>query len=185
MTRVVPINVAEAFVDIFHDPELSALPRWKVQPGKAHGLKVKQIWCAATFEWMRRPAGRRPALCMERRLNLDCSRYGNLLVCIWAPLKARVRVTAWTDRGIRTVLAPPAGPDKREVALPLRLEGRTAIITGRRGRVEIRIPDGWQARVDEIQPDTKHWPEHRRLTLKKEGRSGTIKVQAHLIPTSR
>ena len=88
-----PINMAEAIFEPFWDPQLSGLAQWTVEPGEAHGLKVRQNWCWVTFEWARKPAAG-PALRMWRKFDLDCSGYDHLLISVMAPEGSILRVTA-------------------------------------------------------------------------------------------
>jgi hypothetical protein len=81
--------------------------------------------------------------------------------------------------------------------LPIRLEGRHAIIEGRRARAVLTIPDGVEAQVDElplldprrtavearwevIQYAWKHAATQPRLTLRQRGQAGTLRVEVKL-----
>jgi len=128
MTSVTPINVAEAIFEPFWDPALSGLADWQIEPGAAHGVRVRQDWCWVSFEWTSRPAAG-PAVRMARSCQLDLTGYDHLLISIAAPVGAVVRFTAVTEAGPRVLTAPPAPVRKRELALPLaganRLDGVT------------------------------------------------------------
>ena len=112
------INAAEGILDPLWDTALSQLNKWTVAPGDAHGLRVKQNWCWAAFEWSRKPASG-PALKMTRQIEADCTGYDRLIVSIMAPLNSIFRLTAKTDRGIRTFTSGPAPALKKEHALEL------------------------------------------------------------------
>jgi len=125
---IISINMAEAMIDPFWDPQLSGLPHWQIAPGEAHGLQVAQNWCWVAFEWARRPpAG--PALSMTRRYALELTGYDTLLVSVMAPPGTVLRMTAETDAGTRAYQSSPAGTLKVEHALALdgatRLESLT------------------------------------------------------------
>ena len=105
---IISINMAEAMIDPFWDPQLSGLPHWQIAPGEAHGLQVAQNWCWVAFEWARRPpAG--PALSMTRRYALELTGYDTLLVSVMAPPGTVLRMTAETDAGTRAYQSSPAG----------------------------------------------------------------------------
>jgi len=46
-----PINVAEAVVEPFWDPELSGLAEWTVEAAPGIGAELRQDWCWAALEW--------------------------------------------------------------------------------------------------------------------------------------
>jgi len=50
------INIAEAIIEPFWDPNLSGFAQWQIEPGEAHGLAISQNWCWVQFEWARKPA---------------------------------------------------------------------------------------------------------------------------------
>ncbi len=137
-----PINLAEAIFEPFWDPQLSGLRHWIVEPGPGHGLKVAQNWCWVNFEWARKPATG-PALRMWRRFDLDCSGYDHLLVSVMAPEGAILRVTAATDRGEVTFVAPPAPKLKKEHAIDLRGASRIDTITLEIEAAEDGAAAGW------------------------------------------
>jgi hypothetical protein len=114
-----PINMAEAIVDPFWDPELSELPAWRIRPGAAHGLRVNQAWCWVTFEWARKPA-RGAALAMERTRRIPCGDYDRLILSIMPPHAARVTIRLLTDRGPVEKRHVQADARKAEIAVPLR-----------------------------------------------------------------
>jgi hypothetical protein len=64
--------------------------------------------------------------------------------------------------------------------LPVRLERGLAVITGRRGRVEIATPSGCTASLDEL-PLLDGGPQ-RRLVFRKSGQRGVLRVEARLRP---
>ncbi|MBX7258820.1 MAG: hypothetical protein K1Y02_20830 [Candidatus Hydrogenedentes bacterium] len=68
----VPINVAEAIIEPFWNPDLSGLPKWTVEPREECGLVVTQSWNAVCFEWTAN-SEQEPPLRMSREFNVDCS----------------------------------------------------------------------------------------------------------------
>ncbi len=84
----------------------------------------------------------------------------------------------------------------------MRREGDKVIITGRRGRVEITIPAGTEAAIeqlplmnderraiDKLRPELvrfglAHADTQPRLTIRQRGRSGTLRVPVKLIPNA-
>jgi hypothetical protein len=136
--RVTPINMAEAVIEPFWDPQLCGLREWAIEPGEEHGLSVSQNWCWVQFSWVR-PPGRGPALRMSRAADLDLAGYDELLLSVMAPEGSVVRIVARTDKGEAALEAPPAPVLKKEHALPLggaaRLKGLT---------IEVHHPPGAQ-----------------------------------------
>ena len=124
MSRLTPINMAEAIFEPFWDPQLSGLAEWRVARGAAHGLRVFQNWCFVQFEWARRPVDG-PALSMTRDFDLPCHDYDHLMISVMAPAGSRFRLDAQTDLGVLHFEAPPAPSLKKEYAIPL--EGATVI----------------------------------------------------------
>jgi hypothetical protein len=114
-----PINVAEAILEPFWDPQVSGLDNWKIQKGTRHGLSIKQDWCWVTFGWMRRPTNG-PALSMSLARRIPCAEYDRLLLVLRVPPEARATLVAETDRGERRITLPADPLDKIEIALPLR-----------------------------------------------------------------
>ncbi len=130
-----PFNTAEAILEPFWDPQLSQLDQWKIEPGAAHGLKVRQNWCWAAFEWARRPADPdQPALRMTRRYDtysagIDCAGYDALIVSIMAPEQSIFVMRAETDAGERAFTSPPGPQLKKEHRLDLRGASRLRALT--------------------------------------------------------
>ncbi len=123
LLKPVPINVAEAIIEPFWTPELSGFPKWRVEPGADHGLRIRQNWSAVDFEWASRPqAG--PALRMSRDFRVDCSAYDRLLVRLSLPKDCVLRVIALTDQGERTFVSEPATGKRAEYAVDLGGAGR-------------------------------------------------------------
>lgn len=121
---ITPINDAEAIIDPLWDPRQSEFPEWTVEPGVEHGIEVSQNWCNVVFGWARQPANE-PALAMHRVCGISCPGYDGLVLSLVVPPGAIVRMRADTDRGLRTLEAPPATEKKRELVLPL--DGATRI----------------------------------------------------------
>ncbi|MCP4640854.1 MAG: hypothetical protein GY851_10490 [bacterium] len=114
----VPINVAEAIIEPFWDPGLSALDQWNVDDGRAHGLHVSQGWAAVDFEWAQRPNSG-PALAMSRTVRVDCSDYDRFMVRIALPKQAMFEIVLATDLGERAKRFPPHEGAEEEYALDL------------------------------------------------------------------
>ncbi|HPC94234.1 MAG TPA: heparinase II/III family protein [Sedimentisphaerales bacterium] len=118
LRKPVPINMAEAIVEPFWIPELSGLPKWQIDSGADHGLRIRQNWSAVDFEWASRPAAG-PALRMSRDFHVDCSAYDRLLVRLSPPKGCVTRVAVATDQGPRTFVSAPATENRAEYALDL------------------------------------------------------------------
>ena len=118
LQKPVPINMAEAIIEPFWIPELSGLEKWRIEPGRDHGLQIKQNWAAVDFEWARKPETG-PALRLSRDVHIDCSGYDRLLVRLAPPRESIVRVTAQTDKGQRLFVSEPATERRAEYALDL------------------------------------------------------------------
>jgi hypothetical protein len=159
-------------------------------------------WCGTE-----RPAPANPcAIDLKPRGSGDATRFG-------ATLDLTPSWTGWFTRWQRTWDSP--APDtftitdewtvaKGEGAifhwttrLPIRLEGRKAIIEGRRATAVLTFPEDVEAQVDElplmdprrtavearwevIQYAWKHAATQPRLTLRQRGKSGTLRVQVKL-----
>lgn len=118
LRKGVPINMAEAIIEPFWAPELSGLPKWQIDPGAGHGLRIRQNWSAVDFEWASKPpAG--PALRMSRDFHVDCLAYDRLLVRLSPPKGCVTRVAVATDHGPRTFVSEPAVENRAEYALDL------------------------------------------------------------------
>jgi len=128
LLKPVPINMAEAIIEPFWTPELSGFPKWRVESGTDHGLRIRQNWSAVDFEWASRPESR-PALRMSRDFHVDCSGYDRLLVRLAMPKQGVLRVTAQTDKGVRTFVSEPAREKRSEYALDLRGADRLDTLT--------------------------------------------------------
>jgi len=116
--KPVPINIAEAIIEPFWSPGLSGLDKWTVNSGEGHGLRIKQNWDVAYFEWASRPA-QGPALRMYRDFNIDCAGYDRLLVHLTAPSQSILRITAITDRGRCVFKSKPSSENTVEHSLDL------------------------------------------------------------------
>jgi len=62
--------------------------------------------------------------------------------------------------------------------MPVTIQEGMVIITGRRGRVEIQVPTGCSARMEELPLFAGDF--QRRIVFQKEGRFGILEVQARL-----
>ncbi|HNS20596.1 MAG TPA: heparinase II/III family protein [Sedimentisphaerales bacterium] len=128
LLKPVPINVAEAIIEPFWTPELSGFPKWRVEPGAGHGLRIRQNWSAVDFEWASKPqAG--PALCMTRDFSVDCSDYDRLLVRLSLPKGCVLHVAVQTDKGERAFVSEPATEKRVEYAIDLREATRIDSLT--------------------------------------------------------
>lgn len=117
--QLTPINIAEAVIEPFWDPQLSGLKKWRVESAEGCGARVRQNWCWSEFEWARKPVSG-TVLRMTRECNINCSNYDTLLVSVMAPQGAVVRVSADTDKGKTEFTAPPALSLKKELEMPLK-----------------------------------------------------------------
>jgi len=124
LAKPVPINMAEAIIEPFWTPDLSGFPKWNVEPGRDHGLRIGQNWSTVDFEWASKPKTG-PALRMSRKFHLDCSAYDRLLLRLAPPRGSVTRVIAQTDKGKRTFVSEPAAVKRAEY--PLDLEGARRI----------------------------------------------------------
>ena len=113
LRKGVPINMAEAIIEPFWVPELSGLPKWRIDPGAGHGLRIRQNWSAVDFEWASKPAAG-PALRMSRDFHVDCSAYDRLLVRLSPPKGCVTRVAVATDRGPRAFVSEPAAENRAD-----------------------------------------------------------------------
>lgn len=123
-----PINMAEAIIEPFWDPQLSGFKHWHVDPGEKYGLTIGQDWSKLRFQWNSRPAAG-PALRMTRHFDIDCVGYDRLLVSVMAPRRSIVQIDVTTDRGHRTFSSPPATDDKAEHTVDLAGATRIETIT--------------------------------------------------------
>ncbi len=62
--------------------------------------------------------------------------------------------------------------------LPVKIVEGTAIITGRRGKAEVRAPDGCTVRVEDLPLLGGDY--QRRIAFGKQGASGTLEVRVRL-----
>ena len=116
--RTTPINSAEAVFESFHDPEISELKEWTVDSDGVRGFKVWQNWIWVQWSW-EAPADDGQVVHFHRQLDLDCSNYDRLIVCVAMPEGSTVRLEAETDADRRIRHGDPFGPTKREEWLPL------------------------------------------------------------------
>lgn len=98
LATIVPINVAEAIIDPFHEEGLSFFDEWNVKEGKKYGLVIKQSWSNVKFEWVNK-THRGPELKMWRDLNLDVTDYDKIIVSAVIPKGGTFTISAETDKG--------------------------------------------------------------------------------------
>ena len=125
MTRLTPINCAEAVFEPFFDPQLSSLDAWEFHNGEPHGLHVWQSWCWVAFEWSRPPQDG-IALAMSRHITVSCHGYDRLIVSLMAPPGSTIRIKAATDAGHLSAEAKVEGNLKQEI--PLDLQGSQRLL---------------------------------------------------------
>lgn len=116
--KITPINMAEAIIEPFWDPQLSGLKNWTVDIGTAHGLIVKQSWCFVEFEWSRKPVGC-PALRMSRSFDIDCRGYDKLMVSVKGPEHSTLKISVQTDKGEVCFVSPVRPHPEKEYFMDL------------------------------------------------------------------
>ena len=126
LLKPIPINVAEAIIEPFWDPDLSGLPKWHVDDGADHGLQVTQTWASVQFQWTSRPE-HEPVLRMSREFGVDCSGYDRLLLAMTAPNGALVQMISSTDKGEVSYVSPLSIQEAAEYGLDL--DGATRLDT--------------------------------------------------------
>jgi hypothetical protein len=100
ISTITPINVAEAIIEPFWDPQISELDKWKLTASPANGVKVEKGWSNAEISWASAPTTG-PVVTLERKLDVDVSNYDKLLLSIIFPSSTKLRLTAQTDVGER------------------------------------------------------------------------------------
>jgi hypothetical protein len=116
--KLTPINSAEAVFEAFHDPQISELNQWTVTADGVTGFKIWQIWVWVQWTWQQ-PAPDGLVVRFTRALDLDCSAYDRIIVCVALPAGGTMALHAETDAGPRTRRGTPFGAAKREEWLPL------------------------------------------------------------------
>ncbi len=114
----IPVNTAEAVLEIFWDPDISDFSQWEITPGEAHGLKIFQNWGAVDFQWTVKPK-QGPALQMKRQVWADCSKYDSLILSLTTPQQSIVKIIAGTDKGAITFTSKPSEGKKLELLMDL------------------------------------------------------------------
>jgi hypothetical protein len=128
LLKPTPINVAEAIIEPFWEPDLSGLPKWRIADGTGCGLQVTQTWASVQFQWTSRPE-QGPALKMSRGFGVDCSGYDRLLLSMTAPSGAVVRILVATDQGERSYTSSPSNQETAEHTVDLSGAARIDAIT--------------------------------------------------------
>lgn len=116
-TQLTSVNVGEAVFEQFWGNE-GVMKNWRVADGSSHGLLIKRDWHTVLFSWHGN-TGDKAVLSMSRDHNLDMTGYEQLLLSIVPPTGTSIRLTADTDKGIRTKLFDGPFGAKAELALPL------------------------------------------------------------------
>ena len=116
--KLTPVNIAEAVIEAFWDPQLSGFSQWEVKNGSEHGLLIRQQWCYVEFEWAKKPAD---GICinMKKRFDTVCQGYDKLIISLMAPPESILEVDIETDRGVINYQSPPAPPIKKEYTIAL------------------------------------------------------------------
>jgi hypothetical protein len=127
LLKPTPINVAEAIIEPFWDPDLSGLPKWHITDS-GHGLTLAQTWASVQFQWTSRPEDE-PVLRMSREFGVDCSGYDRLLLAMTAPNGALVRIIASTDKGEVSYVSPLSIQETAEYGLDLDGAARLDTVT--------------------------------------------------------
>jgi len=121
------INVAEAIIEPFWEPDLSGLPKWRIADGR-HGLQLTQTWASVQFQWTSKPE-QGPVLKMSRDFGVDCSGYDRLLLAMTAPAGAIVHIILSTDQGERSFTSTPSAQEAAEYEVDLNGAARIDSIT--------------------------------------------------------
>ncbi len=116
--KTTPVNSAEAVFEAFHDPQISELAQWSVRGDGVTGFRFWQNWIWVQWAW-EKPAPDGRVVRFTRALDLDCSAYDRIVMCVALPEGGYFTMRAGTDAGPRTRRGEPMGPTKREEWLPL------------------------------------------------------------------
>lgn len=116
--QLIPINSAEAVMEVFWDPAISDFPQWEVAPDSLLGFKIFQNWAAVDFSWTS-ASGSESALRMSRGVRADCSGYDQLILNMAVPKNSTVKITAQTNEGIRSSEHNSIQGENDEYSLPL------------------------------------------------------------------
>ncbi len=126
--KLTPINSAEAVFEAFHDPQISELSQWTVTADGVTGFKVWQNWIWVQWTWQQ-PAPDGLVVRFTRALDLDCSVYDRIIVCVAIPDGGTITLHAETDAGPLTRRGEPFAATKREEWLPLDGARRVTALT--------------------------------------------------------
>ncbi len=116
-TPLISVNAGEAVFEQFWNNE-GVMKHWKVVDGSAHGLFIRRDWQTVLFNWQGN-TGDKPVLSMSRDYNLNVKGYNELLLSMVPPSGTSIRITADTDKGIRTKVFNGPFVAKAELSLPL------------------------------------------------------------------
>ncbi|GMQ59394.1 hypothetical protein AN1V17_37910 [Vallitalea sediminicola] len=117
--KPVQVNIAEAVIEAFWDPELRNFQEWKIEDTTAKGLEFGETWAAETFSWVQKPVSG-PALKISKNYdNLDCTKYDKLILAINSPSKSKVKIIVNTDNNIIDITSDKFTDFSDEVQLDL------------------------------------------------------------------
>lgn len=116
LTRVVPINTAEAVFAPFWDGSLEERHQWKVTAGR-----LRQSWHTCTIDWDRKEVKRdAPAFEMIRREKFSCAGYDLMIFSTMIPLDAKLEIILETDQGVIRQAWIGVKSHKEEYPIPLK-----------------------------------------------------------------
>ena len=94
LTRVVPINPAEAVFAPFWDYSLAEIKQWDVHSGK-----IKQDWHSVKYSWEKKDSKPgKVAFEMVRKERFSCAGYDNMILSAIIPVDAKLQIEVKTDK---------------------------------------------------------------------------------------
>ena len=106
----IPLNTAESVLCAFWDEGLSDLPLWQLE---GEEVSARQTWCNVELSWKNR-------FRLTRKLDLDCSRFDQLILGPSLIAGTRVTLEAESDRGpLRAEFTVSGDRRNTELVLPL------------------------------------------------------------------
>jgi len=98
LTRVTPINPAEAVFAPFWDSGLKEIRQWHCSRGK-----LSPYWCITHYSWDRQPeSAGTPAFEAVRNEPFSCTGYDTFIYAGSIPPQAKLRISLETDKGLRS-----------------------------------------------------------------------------------